>query len=282
MCTVTAYIRGKVDFPGPALSVSDCGREADLLLNVRREAQLLLVLCSLLVASCSVSAAPTLARAARRAHSRTAVPAGPEHPHESGSIRVTLPVRRLPTTFGVDYVVRVPRSVKVTIPAAWQGEIGAYWSGTVLLGPAGWTGKGLYGADGSGGVQLYPPGGSAASGARMLVEIDGACMGCGAVPAGAYFAYVRRNWSRFEVVPGPAPTPVKVLSEVYRSPNLIAYRLPDTKDGLEVKGLAYSGLVNDASSIPFESMTVYLPKPDHALATAILDFFEEQALRHLP
>ncbi len=207
-----------------------------------------------------------------------AVPNGPPHPQASGSIAVTLPVTKLSTSFGVDYGLTVPNSVTVTIPAAWVGDVAAYWSGTVFLAPAGWTGRGLYGADGSGGITLYPAGGSPSRGERITIFSDGGCVGCGVEPAAQFFPYLRTHWSQVRVIDAPAPRPVRVISEVFLSPNIAAYRLPDTRDGLEVNGVAYSGLIDHASDITFEQMNAYLPASDHGLATVILNYFLAHAM----
>lgn len=249
----------------------------------------LLVACGTAPASAprpaTKKAHPVAPHASRHQAYGHAVPNGPPYPDSQGNISVTLSVRRIPTTFAVENVRPVPASVTVSLPASWRGAIGAYWSGSVFLGPAGWTGKGVYGADGSGGVTLYPPGAnpsrSSYHGPYVAITTAGACMGCGDASAAGFFAYVRQNWSQFRIIDGPAPKPVPVLSQVALSQNIVAYRLPD-KGGLEVNGVAYSGLVHHASGLPFEQMNVALPAKDTALATAVLNYFLANDLTSLP
>ncbi|MDA8345134.1 MAG: hypothetical protein M0Z66_06585 [Thermaerobacter sp.] len=104
----------------------------------------------------------------------------------------------------------------------------------------------------------------------------------GGASAARYFADVRRHWSQFRVIDQPPLPPEHVVSEVQLSANVIAYRLPNTAGGLEVNGVAYSGLVNNASGLPFEQMNAYLPKGDHSLATLILNYFLQNDLNRLP
>ncbi len=253
--------------------------------------------CVILLAACGTAPASAPRPAAKQAHpvaphaSRhqtdgKAVPAGPPYPSSQGNISLTLPVRKLPTNFAVEASRPMPSSVTVSVPASWRGAVGAYWSGVVFLGPVGWTGKGVYGADGSGGVTLYPPGADPSQspyhGPYVAITTAGGCMGCGDASAAGFFAYVRKNWSQFRVIDGPAPKPMPVLSQVALSPNIVAYRLPDTAGGLEVNGVAYSGLVHHASGLPFEQMNVALPAKDHALATAVLNYFLANDLTSLP
>ncbi len=247
--------------------------------------------CVLLLSACgsTPSSAPGKAHQVTRHTpapvSYRSVPDGPPHAGAQGTVTVTLPVEKVPTRFGVDYGRTAPSSVTVSIPAAWQGAVAAYWSGTVFLGPAGWTGLGMYGADGSGGVTLYPPGANPAKspyhGPLVSITTAGGCMGCGDASAAAFFAYVRQNWSQFRVIDGPAPKPEQVLSQVALSPNVVAYRLPNT-GALEVNGVAYSGLVDHPSGLPFEQMNVTLPARDHGLATTLLNYFLADDLQSLP
>lgn len=50
--------------------------------------------------------------------------------------------------------------------------------------------------------------------------------------------------------------------------DLLAYRLPDTKPGLEVDGVAFSGLIECRDPIAFRD----LPPGEHRLATIILNW----------
>lgn len=186
---------------------------------------------------------------------------------------LTLPVHALPTTFGVEGHIVVPRTLTVRVPAAWAKAVGAYWSGQVFLGPAGWRGTGQIGADGSEGIVLYPPGGSMSSGPRISITGNGGCVGCGAPNAAAFFDAIRNNWSRYQVIPGPPPPKVQVQSEVYLGPNVIAYQLRNTPGGLEVNGVAYTGLIGGAGGLSFETMQTYLPPRQHDLASVILNFY---------
>jgi hypothetical protein len=210
------------------------------------------------------------------------VPDGPANAGAKGMVQVTLPVTKIPAQFAVENGTEAPRAVTVSIPAAWKGAVGAYWAGVILLGPVGWTGSATFGADGSGFVNLHPPGGGPESGPRVDIQTAGACLGCGDGSAAEYFPYVAQHWSQFQVIEGPPPKPIKVLSEVSLSPTLVAYRLPNASDGLEINGIAYSGLVHHVSVLPFVQMNVELPASDHALATIILNYFIAHDVVHLP
>lgn len=191
----------------------------------------------------------------------------------TGMVTLTLPVRKLPTVFGVDNHPVVPRMLTVRIPAQWAKDLGAYWSGQVFLGPAGWTGNGLIGADGSEAIALHPQGGSASTGPRIVITGSGGCFGCGAQAAASFFQAVRDHWSRYQTIPGPPPPKAQVKSEVYLTPNVLAYQLPNTADGLEVNGVAYSGLIGQFTGLTFESMQTVLPSAQHGLASIILNYF---------
>lgn len=197
-----------------------------------------------------------------------------------GSPTVTLAVTPLPTTFGVDNRHTPPRRITVTIPARWQGKIGAYWSSGIILAPTGWTGQGIVGADGSWGVDMYPPGGSPNSGEH--ITLFSTSPGAGTVAAAQFFRTIRDNWNQYTFVSGSSPpTPVKVLSETHLSANLIAYQLPSTAGGLERNGVAYSELVNHPHSVsPFIGMRTVLPRAEHGMATVSLNYFISHFVPH--
>jgi hypothetical protein len=188
-------------------------------------------------------------------------------------VTVRLPVKAIAMSYGATGEGRTPpATVTVSVPAQWSGVIGAYWANKVLLAPRGWTGSGMEGADGSGNVVLHPAGGSPYTGQRVVLWSDGACFGCGAPTAAEYFKAIREHWSAYEVVPGPPPAMVRVAAEVYLAPDLVAYRLPDTKSGLEVNGVAYTGLIEGHDAISFSDLQTYLPAREHGLATVILNW----------
>lgn len=139
--------------------------------------------------------------------------------------------------------------------------------------PVGWTGSGAVGVDGSERITLFPVGGSANSGQRITIVGDGACVGCAAPDAAQYFSAIRQRWSQYAVVPNQPPPPmVRVASEFTISPNLIAYQMPPTPSGLEVNGVVYTGLINQASYAAFVNIRSYLPAGEHSLATVILNW----------
>lgn len=223
----------------------------------RRAASAAAVLLGLLTASCGAQAGGL----------------APPHPGLAGSVPVTLKVHRLPTTFGAAVNEQVPQSVRVTVPAAWRGGVWAYWSGMVLLGPAGWRGQGAWAADGSGSVAMWPPGGGPRRGPRVVLFTNGACVGCGASNAAEYFPYVRRHWADFAVVPGPAPRAAKLRSETFLAPGLALFQSPDASGGLAVDGVAASALAAGKRGISFATMRTYLPPSASALSALILSDF---------
>ncbi len=260
--------------------------------SVRRSA-VFAVLCGLLLAGCGATPASGPALSVRKAHaaltatprSVRGVPGGPLHPEAQGTVTVALPVTKVPVEFAVTETKAIPRTLSVTIPAAWQGAVGAYWAGFLFIGPVGWSGKGVFGADGSGGVTLYPPGANPGTapyhGPEITISTAGGCLGCGNESAAQFFPYVRQHWQSYQVIAGPAPKPAQVLSQVALSQDVVAYRLPDTPTGFAVNGVAYSQLPS-GGGFPFEQMDTVLPAKDHGLATVVLNYFLAHDLTSLP
>lgn len=260
--------------------------------SVRRSA-VFAALCGLLLGGCGATRAGGPARSVHQAHTaRTAAPgsvrgvlSGPPHPEAQGTVTVSLPVTKIPVESPVTQTKAILRTLSVTIPAAWQGAVGAYWADFLFIGPVGWNGKGVFGADGSGGVTLYPPGANPDTapyhGPEITISTAGGCLGCGNVSAAQFFPYVRRHWREFLVIPGPAPMPAQVLSQVALSQDVVAYRLPDTPTGFEVNGVAFSQLPS-GGGLPFEQMDTVLSAKDHGLATVTLNYFLSHDLTGLP
>lgn len=234
----------------------------------------------LITVSCGIPIATPMApsQSSRSSGGSTVSPSG-QAPSTAvpvtGSTVVSLPVTPVAMQYALGAGPTGPSSVTVTIPNQWVGLVGAYWADQVVLAPAGWTGRGIVGADGSESLALYPPGGSASSGQRITLVSDGACVGCGDWDAAQYFSAISDNWSQYAVIPNQAPPPtVQVLSEFSISADMIGYRMPNTPSGLEINGVVYSGLVDQAVNVAttFENVRAYLPAADHSMATLILNW----------
>lgn len=192
-------------------------------------------------------------------------------------VTVTLTVTPIPTTYGAGSGSPAPTTVTVTLPADDQQAIGAYDAGVLVLGPAGWTGSATVGADGSVRAVLYPPGGSANTGPREILQEDGACQGCGDSDSAAYFPAVQDNWASYGW-PFAPPALLSFSGTDYLSSDTLAYSLPATASGLAVNGLAYSGILANNPGLTFANLRVYLPPSETALATLILNHFQQMGL----
>lgn len=192
-------------------------------------------------------------------------------PSAAATTTVVLTVSTLPTTFGVPGdTYAYPASIRVTVPQSVSGELAAYGvAGTVVVGPASWTGRGQVGADGSAGFTLAPPGVSPGSGAEMIYQFDGACVGCTWGDASAYFPAVAAALPSAGV--GPASSPPPGLQTEPLAAGLIGFSLPDSISGYQLNGVAYTNLPGSTADPIFEELELSLPASEHTLATVILN-----------
>jgi hypothetical protein len=187
---------------------------------------------------------------------------------------VTLPVIQLQTTFGVEgeNTSEPPKSVVVNIPYGYSNKLAAYFAADlVIVAPVNWTGQGLMAANGSKGLDLHPI--SKEEKGKISVHIGSPGTGSCLWSAAPYFPWVQEHWHELygDVEVPASPTGI---NRTFISNTLIKYTLPNSKDGLEVNGVAYSDfeIVKDDFGA-FENIEVTLPLTQHHLAIAILDAF---------
>jgi len=222
-----------------------------------------------LLAGCSSSPSAHTSPSEHPTSSRTASP-NPS-PSPATTTTVVLTVSTLPTTFGGPGDTNTyPATIRVTVPHLISGEIAAYGvAGTVVVGPASWTGSGLVGADGSVGFTLAPQGASPGTGAEMVYQFDGACVGCAWSDASAFFPAVAA--AALSAGAGPAsPPPIGLQTEPLAT-GLIGFSLPGSTPGYQLNGVAYTNLPGSTADPIFEELDLSLPTTEHTLATVILN-----------
>ncbi|MBI3980239.1 MAG: serine/threonine protein kinase [Chloroflexi bacterium] len=186
-----------------------------------------------------------------------------------GSI-VTLPVTALRTSSALlgDARYTYPQATNVEIPEAFSGALAAYGGGgRVVIAPRGWTGEASQGATGNTFIRLHPVGSTGASAPGM--RVTWLHSGPAVSEAAPYFEQAARIL-RQQFGGEPSPPPQGIVRAPI-SPQLLAYGLPNTSDGLEVNGVAY--FKGESIESTFVSMQVTLPPREHELATILLDTF---------
>jgi hypothetical protein len=195
---------------------------------------------------------------------------------------VDLPVQQLVTTFGVDGMPMptYPKTVKVHVLQGFGSQLAAYGAANqIVIAPKNWTGTGLIGATGGLSVDLHPMDISQKS--QITVHIPSS--GTGEV-AYEYYQYTEGSGSGWT---GDVPPPVATSLPGLKSDStdltsrLAKYSLPDTKEGLEVRGVLYS----DIRSVPQSQQSlqreqITIPKEQDALLQVLLNaFIDQQGLR---
>ncbi|HVC35369.1 MAG TPA: plastocyanin/azurin family copper-binding protein [Chloroflexota bacterium] len=198
----------------------------------------------------------------------TPVPATPTPVPTVAPTPVTLPVHLLVTSCALaGCSFAYPSSVAVQVPPAYAGALGAYGAaGIVVVGPAGWTGVGSVGVQGNTFVSLYPVGSSRTRGPR--VEVTTESTGAAMLNAASYFEQARLDEQHEG---NPVPPPPAGMTETFIDPELVAYRLPNTPDGLGIDGVAY--FTDKVPGTIFKQEEVVLPLGERRLSTVILDAF---------
>lgn len=169
-----------------------------------------------------------------------------------------------------------PATVTVRLPSAWADKVTAYGvDGAVLLAPSGWTGSGIMCTDGGKVATLHASGDSAVAG-QLNFEHRG--NGPAVDSAAPYFPGARDYWAQFfGPNSGPPPTARPGLVERVVGNKLAEYHLTSgslVDDGLQVNGVARTTVVRGSSAIPeFDRLEAALPPSDHALASAILNYY---------
>ena len=190
-----------------------------------------------------------------------------------GRVESSFRVIVLPTDSAVNDMLAYPATVTRSVPTDQTSILAAYGvAERIFIAPRGWTGHGRIAIDAGAAATLHPRPGSPVPRGSIYYRLE-YCARC-ALSAGAeYFESLRRHWDANAW--GPMPPARPLVRKVSLSPRLIAYQASDTRDGLEVNGLVYSGLVGRevAAGYLFKILEVALPRSRHSLATTMLDMF---------
>jgi hypothetical protein len=198
------------------------------------------------------------------------------------SVSRSFPVVVLPTTDArsTGTPLTYPAAVERRVPLRQAALLSAYGvAGRIFLAPRGWTGRGVMAANNGVVATLSAGTGSGTPGGRLEYQWEETCWGCAAGDAAQYFPWPRAHWNEIRVAEVPLPQARRLLHKVYLTLRQLAYRAPDTADGLEVDGLVYSSIDGrpDTASTPryplFERVEVALPASLHNLATTMLNPF---------
>jgi hypothetical protein len=192
---------------------------------------------------------------------------------------LSLPVVVLRTSQALPQTLHYPARVRMRVPAQWARVLSAYGvDGVVLIAPTRWTGEGSMGVDGGASATLHPAvAASTAIGHLTYLGIP-ACYGCAVDESARYFTWARTSYSSLigaSNLPIPAPRPL--LHKVTLAHSLLAYQAPNTLDGLEVNGVAFSTVDRTNPCNPrcflFSREEAALPAFQHALASVLLNVF---------
>jgi len=176
----------------------------------------------------------------------------------------------LKTEYGIDNMPtpKYPQFIEVAIPPSLKDSVSAYGVGEkILIAPKNWTGNGFIAADGNTYITLHPVN-TERKGLPYVrvVEIPG-CVGCAYSEAAYYFEEAKKTYEKEFSTPLNIPEGLEV-SPV--SPNLARYSLPDTPEGIKVKGVAYFKEENNQPY--FTKMEIGLSKEED-LAEFLLNTF---------
>lgn len=185
---------------------------------------------------------------------------------------VALPVTTIPVTYAGSRMSG-PSTATLTLPVGLVQSVGVYWVGYLLvLAPVKWTGTATVGTDGSLAATLHPVGRRGPAGPKIQITEDSACYGCGLTDSARYFSVVQSHWAQYGYPDRPPPL-VPFTATDYLNPALIAYSLPRTSQGLEVNGVAYSGILAHTAGLTFARAQETLPPGEKAMATLSLNYF---------
>ena len=204
--------------------------------------------------------------------------AQPKRASDTGS--VSLPVVKLHTRYGIDVDSEptYPLSVVVSVPQSISNQLSAYGAaGDVVVGPRGWTGQGLVAANGNRSIELSPKNSSRDRGARVSVFSASTGEGSAILGAAPYSPWIQSHWRwlGFDVEPPALKGGIRLVS---LTPRLTSYSLPNTPEGLEVRGVIFSDAQDRIQDRmwAFTQMEVVLSRGQRHLARGILDVFITQ------
>jgi hypothetical protein len=183
----------------------------------------------------------------------------------------------LHTRYGIDVDSEpaYPSSVTVSVPQSISNRLSAYGAaGEVVIGPNGWTGEGLVGANGNISIELHPKNGSKDRGAGVWVFFASPGTGSAIFAAAPYSPWIQSHWKElgFDVDPPALKDGLRLTS---LTPHLSGYTLPNTPEGLEVRGVVFSDAPDHLQDRmwAFTQMEAVLSPRQRDLAREILDLF---------
>ncbi len=198
---------------------------------------------------------------------------------QTTSTKISLPVITLKTGFGMDGIPTpwYPSSIPVVIPPSLADKIAAYGeAGYVFLGPKGWTGEGLVGADGNTSINLYPSSDLSEKAPGVSIFIASTGTGVALDEATPYFSWVQMHWQElgrgFPLGPSPAGIQINPIS-----PHLVRFSFPNTPEGLERYGIAFSNAQDHQKDMmwAFERITVNLPSSQRDLGNFLIEWYSK-------
>jgi hypothetical protein len=187
----------------------------------------------------------------------------------NATARVTVPVVRCPTAFGVaPGRTSVPRTLVLRdVPPATRGLVAYTNASGFLVGPPQMRCAGAVGVDGNATIQLWPAGqarpGPHGAGAGLSLSVIPACVGCKAQATCHYFPTFRRYLRQVELNCRPEPPPGEQVRHLAK--RLVAFVDPPFVKGAgwpSGAGLQSTGLVGirpGASRVVFSSSCTLPP-----------------------
>lgn len=164
--------------------------------------------------------------------------------------RVTVPVVRCPTSFGVaPGRTSAPRTLRLRdVPPSTAGLVAYASTSGFLVGPPQMRCRGVVGADGNATMQIWPDGqgkpGRHGVGTGLSLSVIPACAGCKALATCHYFPTFRRYLRRVELNCRPEPPPGEQVR--YLTKRLVRFVDPPFVQGAgwpSGAGLQSTGLV---------------------------------------
>lgn len=177
----------------------------------------------------------------------------------------------------------IPKAVTAIVPESYEDQLEAYAAVDeynqiyqVIIGQKNWAGEGYIGANGNTDLTIRPSG-TADKGPYVSYHEVPSCSACFLWSASPFFPQVAQQYKKDPMI-GKEIAPTPGLKIVQISPQLVSYSRPDTPEGLEINGVAYSKMTDGQLGQPFISLEVALPQAHHDLAIVILNMFIERNL----
>lgn len=203
-------------------------------------------------------------------------------PLTSPKVSFVLPVQELPTDLGAyegsGTPKSLPNSVTVSAFAKYKDLLSGYGVKVidlVIIGPKDWLGNAEIGANGDTTVSLKPSNNlEFKNGSEITYFEVPACWSCFLNAASPFWQQAQDELVKNNFTP---PSPIPGLNTNFVNPELVRFTT-DSKDGLEVNGVAYIKIDNDKIKPPFKAFTTVLSKEKHHLAMELIDIFIDREI----